>query len=59
MVIGSVQTFSGGFLGLAGGGGDVRGLRGKIFPWRNMSWEKINSVKEAKDLLVLFKKRKK
>ena len=31
------------------------GLRGRIFPWRNLSWKKRNSVKGALDFLA-FKK---
>ena len=39
------------------GGGLRGGLRGRIFPWRNLSWEKRNSMKGAQDFLALFKKK--
>ena len=39
---------------LRGGGG----LRGKIFPRRNFSWEKKISMKGAQDFLALFEKKK-
>ena len=34
-----------------------RGLRGRIFSWRNLSWEERISMKEAQDFLILFKKK--
>ena len=43
--------------GWGGGGGEGRGLRGRIFPWRNLSWEKRNSMKGAQDFLALFLKK--
>ena len=49
--MGSVQTFSGGFSGWKGGGEKVE----RVFPWRNLSWEKIISTKGAHDILALFK----
>ena len=33
------------------------GLLERIFPWRNFSWGKILSMKEARDFLALFKKK--
>ena len=42
-----------------GEGGEVDGgLRGRIFPWRNLSWRKRISMKGAQDFLALFKKKK-
>ena len=32
------------------------GFRGRIFPWRNMSWGKRISMKGAQDFLALFEK---
>ena len=52
-LLGSVQTFSGGFFWF-GGGVEGRGLYGRIFPWRNMSWGKRNSMKRARDFLALL-----
>ena len=31
---------------------------GKIFPWKNLSWGKKNSMKGANDFRALFEKRK-
>jgi len=33
------------------------GLRRRIFPWRNFSWENRNSFKGAQDFLALFKRK--
>jgi len=41
------------FRGIFWLGVEGRGLRGRIFPWRNLSWEKRNSMKGAQDFLVL------
>ena len=41
-----------------GEGVEEGGLRGKIFPWRNLSWGKRISMKRAQDFLALFKKKK-
>ena len=49
------RRFQGDFFGL-GGGVEGRGLRGRIFPWRNLSWGKRISMKGAQDFLALFKK---
>ena len=35
-----------------------RGLYGRIFPWRNISWGKRNSMKRAQDFLALLLKKK-
>ena len=35
------------------------GFRGRIFPWRNMSWGKRISMKGAQDFLALFEKKMK
>ena len=35
--------------------GRGRGLHGKIFTWRNLSCEKIISMKGVQDILALFK----
>ena len=48
-----VWVSEGRFFGL-GGGVDGRGLCGRIFPLRNMSWGKINSMKRAQDFLALL-----
>ena len=32
------------------------GLRGRIFPWRNLSWGKRISMKGEQDFLALFEK---
>ena len=47
------RRFHGDFFGL-GGGVDGRGLCGRIFPSRNMSWGKKNSMKRAQDFLALL-----
>ena len=36
-----------------------RGLYGRIFPWRNILWEKRNSMKRAQDFLALLLKKNK
>ena len=41
---------------LLGGSVEGRGLLGRIFPWRNLSWGKRISMKGAQDFLALFKK---
>ena len=33
--------------------------RGRIFPWKNLSWGKKNSMKGANDFRALFEKKKK
>ena len=49
--------FLGGFFWF---GGEVEvGLRGKIFPWSNLSWGKRISMKGAQDFLAFFKKMRK
>ena len=46
MVIGKFYSrFSGDFFCGFGGGVEGRGLCGRIFPWRNMSWGNRNSMK--------------
>ena len=42
------RRFQGDFFGF-GGRVEGRGLCGRIFPWRNMSWGKKNSMKRAQD----------
>jgi len=42
---------------LVGEGVEGRNLRGRIFPLRNLSWEKRNSMKVVQDFLALFKKK--
>ena len=49
--------FSGGFFCL--GGISEGGLRGRIFPWRNLSWGKRISMKGAQGFLALFEKKMK
>jgi len=51
MVIWKCTDFFMGFFGFVEG----RGLRRKIFPWRNLSGEKRNSMKGAQDFLALLK----
>ena len=54
MVIGKcTDVFQGDIFGL-GGGVEGRGLFGRIFPWRNMSWGTKNSMKRAQDFLALL-----
>ena len=47
------SRFQGIFFGF-GGGVEGRGLCGRIFPWRNMSWGNRNSMKRAQDFLKLL-----
>ena len=47
------SRFQGIFFGF-GGGVEGRGLRGRIFPWRNVSWGNRNSMKRAQDFLKLL-----
>ena len=47
------RRFQGDFI-LFGGGAEERGLCWRIFPWRNLSWGKKNSMKRAQDSLVLL-----
>ena len=43
------------FQGIFFGGVEGRGLRGRIFPWReDMSWGNRNSMKRAQDFLKLL-----
>ena len=54
MVIGKCTVVFRGFA--LGFGVEGRGLCGRIFPWRNMSWENRNSMKRAQGFLKLLKK---
>ena len=56
MVIGKCTDV---FRGILFGGEVEVGLRGRIFPWSNLSWGKITSMKGAQDFLALFKKKRK
>ena len=57
MVIGKCTDVSMGIF-LVGGGVEKRGICWGYFPSRNLSWGKKISMKGAKDLLALFKKKK-
>ena len=52
------RRYQGDFFGLGVGfrGG---GLYGRIFPWRNISWGKRNSMKRAQVFLALLLKKQK
>ena len=51
-ISGGVFFFGGGDMGFQG-----RWLRGKIFPWGNLSWEKRISINGVQDFLALCKKK--
>ena len=55
MVIGTVHTVFRGIYFFDIEGVERKGLRGRIFPWRNLSWEERISMKGAQDFLILFK----
>ena len=38
---------------------ESRGPRRRMFPWRNLYWEKRNSMNGVQDFLALFKKKMK
>ena len=54
MVIGKCTVVFRGFSFGFGGGVEGRGLCGRIFPWRNMSRGKKNSMKRVQDFLKLL-----
>ena len=58
MVIGKcTDAFWGIFL--VGGRIEERGLRGRIFPWKNFSWGKKDSMKRVQDFLAFLKSNEK
>ena len=54
-----MQTFSGNFFPVWGGGVSGRRLCRKTVPWRNFSWRKILFMKEALGFPALFKNNQK
>ena len=54
MVIGKCTDVFRGIFFWFGGGVEGRGLFGRIFLWRNMSWGKRNSIKRGRDFLALL-----
>ena len=56
MVIGKCTDVFRGILFCLEGGAEERGLCWRIFPWRNLSWRKKNSMKRAQDFLAFYKK---
>ena len=54
MVIGKCTDVFRGILFLFEGGAEGRRLSWRIFPWRNLSWGKKNSMKKAQDFLALL-----
>ena len=55
MVIGKCTDIFRGIFFLDRKGIEGRGLRGRIFLWRNLSWEETISIKGVQDFLILFK----